>query len=106
MSRSLRASAHARRDAGLRRLRIVNRVLIGAAVAATGLLTDVTAHAFPGHKRRAIRDRVAGPDAGTDATLRSRRPGTAGPTTRATTGARRCAHPPKRPPRPRPPRRR
>lgn len=54
MSRSLRASAHARRDAGLRRLRIVNRVLIGAAVAATGLLTDVTAHAFPGHKRRAI----------------------------------------------------
>jgi hypothetical protein len=52
MSRSLRASAHARRDAALRRLRVLNRILIGGAVAATGLLTDVTAHAFTGHKRR------------------------------------------------------
>jgi hypothetical protein len=51
MSRSERASTVARRDAGLRRLRTLNRVLIGAAVAGTGLLTDVAAHAFPGHKR-------------------------------------------------------
>jgi hypothetical protein len=51
MSRSLRTHAHARRDAGLRRLRTLNRVLIGAAVAGTGLLTDVAANAFPGHKR-------------------------------------------------------
>jgi hypothetical protein len=51
MSRSPRALAHARRDAGLHRLRMFNRMLIGGAVAATGLLTDVTAHAFPGHKR-------------------------------------------------------
>ena len=53
MSRSPRSLASARRDAGLRRLRIVNRVLIGAAVAVTGLLTDVAAHAFPGHRRPA-----------------------------------------------------
>lgn len=52
MSRSPGASAHARRDAGLRRLRVLNRVLIGAAVAGTGLLTDVAANAFPGHKRK------------------------------------------------------
>src|SRR6185312_6701924 len=52
MSRSTRAAAHVRRDAALRRLRVVNRFLIGGAVAATGLLTDVTAHAFTGHKRR------------------------------------------------------
>jgi hypothetical protein len=51
MSRSKRASTVARRDAGLRRLRTLNRVLIGAAVAGTALLTDVAAHAFPGHKR-------------------------------------------------------
>jgi hypothetical protein len=53
MSRSPRVPAHARRDAALRRLRRLNRVLIGGAVAATGLLTDVTAHAFSGHSRRA-----------------------------------------------------
>ncbi|HEX3690035.1 MAG TPA: hypothetical protein VHV28_10060 [Solirubrobacteraceae bacterium] len=52
MSRSLRASAHTGRDAALRRLRILNRVLVGGALAATGLLTDVTAHAFTGHKRQ------------------------------------------------------
>jgi hypothetical protein len=51
MSRSERASTVARRDAGLRRLRTLNRVLIGTAVAGTALLTDVAAHAFPGHKR-------------------------------------------------------
>lgn len=39
------------RDAALRRLRILNRVLIGSAVAATGLLADVAAKAFPGHRR-------------------------------------------------------
>ncbi len=51
MSRFTRVSTPDRRDAGLRRLRTLNRVLIGAAVAGTGLLTDVAAHAFPGHKR-------------------------------------------------------
>ncbi len=51
MSRFTRTSTPARRDAGLRRLRTLNRVLIGAAVAGTGLITDVAAHAFPGHKR-------------------------------------------------------
>ena len=51
MSRFTRASTPARRDAGLRRLRTLNRVLIGTAVAGTALLTDVAAHAFPGHKR-------------------------------------------------------
>jgi hypothetical protein len=51
MSRYKRPSTIARRDAGLRRLRTLNRVLIGTAVVGTGLLTDVAAHAFPGHKR-------------------------------------------------------
>lgn len=51
MSRSIRALTPARRDASLRRLRTLNRVLIGGAVAATGLLSDVAANAFPGHKR-------------------------------------------------------
>jgi hypothetical protein len=51
MSRSARTPTPAGRDAGLRRLRILNRVLVGAAVAGTGLLTDVAAQAFPGHKR-------------------------------------------------------
>lgn len=51
MSRTPRTLTPSGRDAGLRRLRNVNRVLIGAAVLATGLLTDVAARAFPGHKR-------------------------------------------------------
>jgi len=51
MSRSARTLTPAGRDAGLRRLRVLNRVLVGAAVAGTGLLTDVAAQAFPGHKR-------------------------------------------------------
>src|ERR1700761_3343702 len=51
MSGTTRALTPARRDAGLRRLRVLNRILIGAAVLATGLLTDVAAKAFPGHKR-------------------------------------------------------
>ena len=53
MSRFTRVSTPDRRDAGLRRLRTLNRMLIGVAVAGTGLLTDVAAHAFPGHKRSA-----------------------------------------------------
>jgi len=53
MTRLERPSTPARRDAGLRRLRALNRGLIGAAVAGTALLTDVAAHAFPGHKRPA-----------------------------------------------------
>ena len=48
MSRTMRALTPARRDAGLRRLRTLNRVLVAAAVVATGLLTDVAANAFPG----------------------------------------------------------
>src|ERR1700753_4313244 len=51
MSRTTHAWTPAHRDAGLRRLRTVNRILIGAAVVATGLLTDVAGKAFPGHKR-------------------------------------------------------
>jgi hypothetical protein len=54
MSGTTRALTPARRDAGLRRLRALNRILIGAAVIATGLLADVAAKAFPGH-RRAVR---------------------------------------------------
>lgn len=42
----------ARRDGGLRRLRTLNRILVASAVAATGLLTDVAARAFPGHTRK------------------------------------------------------
>jgi hypothetical protein len=51
MTRTTRALTTARRDAGLRRLRALNRILIGGAIVATGLLTDVAAKAFPGHKR-------------------------------------------------------
>ncbi|MHB1837893.1 MAG: hypothetical protein ACYCXW_23350, partial [Solirubrobacteraceae bacterium] len=51
MSRRTRSHTPARRDAGLRRLQAINRLLIGGAVAATGLLTDVAAQAFPGHSR-------------------------------------------------------
>jgi hypothetical protein len=51
MNRSTRQSSPARRDAALRRLRVANRTLIGAAVLGTGLLTDVTANAFSGHSR-------------------------------------------------------
>jgi hypothetical protein len=60
MSRITSSFTPAGRDAGLRRLRIVNRMLIGATVAVTGLLTDVAAQAFPGHKR-VIRASVATP---------------------------------------------
>jgi hypothetical protein len=38
------------RDAALRRLGRTNRWLIGATVLLTGVLTDVAANAFPGHK--------------------------------------------------------
>jgi hypothetical protein len=58
MSRATRTLTPAGRDAGLRRLRIFNRMLLGAAVAGTGLLTDVAAQAFPGHKR-VVRSPVA-----------------------------------------------
>jgi len=51
MSRRARAYSPARRDAALRRLRSVNRLLIGASLAATGLLSEVAAQAFPGHAR-------------------------------------------------------
>jgi hypothetical protein len=51
MSRTTRAFTPAGRDAGLRRLRTFNRLLVGAAVAGTGVLTDVAAQGFPGHKR-------------------------------------------------------
>lgn len=54
MSRHTRSLTARRRDAGLRRLRIANRALIGAAVVFTGLLSDVAANAFPGHKRRVV----------------------------------------------------
>jgi hypothetical protein len=64
MSRITSSFTPAGRDAGLRRLRIVNRMLIGATVAVTGLLTDVAAQAFPGHKR-VIRAAVATPPART-----------------------------------------
>jgi hypothetical protein len=59
MSRITPIFTPAGRDAGLRRLRVVNRVLIGATVAVTGLLTDVAAHAFPGH-RRVVTPRATG----------------------------------------------
>jgi hypothetical protein len=51
MTPSARAFTPAGRDAGLRRLRTANRLLVGASVAVTGLLADVAAQAFPGHKR-------------------------------------------------------
>ena len=51
MGGTRRALTHARRDAGLRRLRVLNRFLVGAAVIGSALLTDVAAKAFPGHKR-------------------------------------------------------
>jgi hypothetical protein len=41
------------RDRSLRRLRTVNRVVIGGSVLLTGLLSDVAANAFAGHTRRA-----------------------------------------------------
>jgi len=49
------------RDAGLRRLRRVNRWIGVASVAITGALTDVVANAFPGHsiKRGAGSQRYA-----------------------------------------------
>ncbi|HET8978690.1 MAG TPA: hypothetical protein VFN87_11070 [Solirubrobacteraceae bacterium] len=53
----------ARRDAGLRRLHVLNRVLIGGAVVVTGLLTDVAANAFPGHKRTVGSSSVSQPGA-------------------------------------------
>lgn len=51
MSRSAHPLTSAGRDAGLRRLRALNRVLVAVAVAGMGLLTEVAAQAFPGHKR-------------------------------------------------------
>ena len=75
MGRGTSPFTPAGRDAGLRRLRTFNRILIGAAVAATGLLTDVAAQAFPGHKRAvappASTARVATPR--TDPATRRRR---------------------------------
>jgi hypothetical protein len=59
MSRITPTSTPAGRNAGLRRLRVLNRVMIGATVAVTGLLTDVAAHAFPGH-RRVVTSRATG----------------------------------------------
>jgi hypothetical protein len=64
MSGTTRALTPARRDAGLRRLRVLNRFLIGAAVVATGLLTDVAAKAFPGHKRAVRTSSAARPTFG------------------------------------------
>jgi hypothetical protein len=48
----------AARDAALHRLRRVNRGLVALAIAATAVLTDVAAHAFPGHSitRTAVAD--------------------------------------------------
>jgi hypothetical protein len=51
MGRGTSSFTPAGRDAGLRRLRAFNRLLVAVAVAATALLTDVAAQAFPGHKR-------------------------------------------------------
>ncbi|HEX4010253.1 MAG TPA: hypothetical protein VHX62_09605 [Solirubrobacteraceae bacterium] len=51
MGRGTSSFTPAGRDAGLRRLRAFNRLLVAVAVAATALLTDVVAQAFPGHKR-------------------------------------------------------
>jgi hypothetical protein len=51
MGRGTSSFTPAERDAGLRRLRAFNRLLAAVAVAATALLTDVAAQAFPGHKR-------------------------------------------------------
>lgn len=51
MIRPPQSYSSAGRDAGLRRLRLANRVAIGGAVALTALLTDVAANAFPGHRR-------------------------------------------------------
>lgn len=76
MSRTTRALTPATRDAGLRRLRTVNRILIAAAVVLTGLLTDVAAKAFPGHKRTVRRtavSRTAGVAATTAGRHRQRR---------------------------------
>ena len=71
MSGKTPALTPARRDAGLRRLRVLNRILIGAAVLATGLLTDVAAKAFPGHKRAVRAGNATQLAAGTTAHRRS-----------------------------------
>jgi hypothetical protein len=56
------AFTSSRRDAGLRRLRVANRVMIGVAVGLTGLFSDLAAKAFSGHpKRSAARARRAAP---------------------------------------------
>jgi hypothetical protein len=95
MSRVTRVSTPARRDAGLRRLRTLNRLLIGAAVVGTGLLTDVAAHAFPGHKR-AVTAKAA--TASPPATRRAPRHRRSHPGRHARHHAPGMLHPPAQPP--------
>jgi hypothetical protein len=95
MSRFTRALTPARRDAGLRRLRTLNRLLIGAAVVGTGLLTDVAAHAFPGHKR-AVTAKAA--TASPAVTRRAARHGRSHPRRHARHNVPGTLHPPAQPP--------
>jgi hypothetical protein len=53
------------RDRSLRRLRTVNRVVIGGSVLLTGLLSDVAANAFAGHTRRASAATIPATSGGT-----------------------------------------
>jgi hypothetical protein len=64
------------RDSSLRRLRTVNRVVIGGAVVLTGLLSDVAANAFPGHTRRASAATIPATSTGTSAGTGSGTPAT------------------------------
>jgi hypothetical protein len=63
---TMRTDSTRSRDAALRRLRNANRWLIAASVAATGVLTEVAAQAFPGRTiktsaaTRAVRSGSAG----------------------------------------------
>src|SRR5450755_1565020 len=59
MIRSSRALTPARRDAALRRLRVANRLLVGAAVVGTGVLAEVASAAFTGHARPAKTGRLS-----------------------------------------------
>ena len=69
------------RDAGLRRLRQLNRTLAAATVALTLLFVNAAARAFPGHARTA---KVASPSA----------PSTRGATTRRSAARPARGHPP------------
>jgi hypothetical protein len=62
------------RDSSLRRLRTVNRVVIGGSVLLTGLLSDVAANAFAGHTRKASAATIPATSTGTSGSTGSAAP--------------------------------